>query len=56
MEFLVTSNPTDSEYEVAISGLTNALEEYEKHNSMTFAHLPMGMPLVVIEIVHDEEK
>lgn len=55
MEFLVTSNPTDSEYEVAISGLTNALEEYGKHNSMTFAHLPMGMSLVV-EFIHDEKK
>lgn len=56
MEFLVTSNPTDLEYEVAISGLTEALEEYRKHNNMTFTHLPMGMPPVVIEFIHDKEK
>lgn len=56
MEILVTSNPTDSEYEVAISGLTKALDEYEKHNSMTFTRFPMRKPLIAIKIVYGKEK
>lgn len=52
MEFMVTSNPTDSEYEVAIEGLTKVLDEYKKMENSSFTHLPIekGIGFMIIHV------
>lgn len=52
MEFMVTSNPTDSEYKVAIEGLTKALDEYKKMEDPAFTHLPIekGIGFMIIHV------